>query len=68
MTSRENEECLTMSVEDAAKVLGISRQLAYEMVHQGKIPVLRFGRRLVIPRAGLLHLLGELESGSSCNS
>jgi excisionase family DNA binding protein len=42
-------ERLTMSVEDAADVLGISRSLAYELVRRGELPSLRLGRRLVVP-------------------
>lgn len=46
-----------MSVEEAAKILGISRGLAYEMVRQGKIPALHFGRIIRIPRYALEQLL-----------
>jgi excisionase family DNA binding protein len=42
-------ERLTMSVDDAAEVLGISRSLAYELVRKGELPSLRLGRRLVVP-------------------
>lgn len=47
----------TISVEAAAQMLGIGRSLAYELARQGRIPALRLGRRLVIPRAALLNLL-----------
>ena len=56
MQSRGNE-CLTISVEEAGYLLGISRGLAYEMVRKGKIPALRFGRRLLVPKMALAHLL-----------
>ena len=39
----------TLSVEDAAKVLGISRWSAYELCRRGELPSLRLGRRIVIP-------------------
>ena len=42
-------ERLTISVEDAAAMLGISRALAYVLVRRGDIPSLRLGRRVVIP-------------------
>ena len=48
---------LALSVEEAAELLGISRSLAYELAARGEIPVLRLGRRIVIPRAGLERLL-----------
>jgi excisionase family DNA binding protein len=37
--------------------LGISRAFAYELVARGEIPVIRLGRRIVIPKAQLLVLL-----------
>jgi excisionase family DNA binding protein len=49
---------LTLTVEQAAKVLGISRSTAYELVHTGDIPSLRLGRRIVIPTARLADKLG----------
>ena len=49
---------LTLTVEQAAKVLGISRSTAYELVHTGDIPSLRLGRRIVVPVAMLAESLG----------
>lgn len=43
-------ERLTLSVEEAANVLGISRAFAYELVARNELPVLRLGRRIVLPR------------------
>ena len=53
----QKSECLTVSVETAAKWLGISRGLAYSMVHQKKIPALRFNRCIRIPKFALEKLL-----------
>ena len=44
---------LTMKVEEAATLLGISRALAYELVARGELPSLRLGRRIVVPRRAL---------------
>jgi excisionase family DNA binding protein len=52
---------LALSVEEAAELLGISRSLAYELAARGQLPVLRLGRRLVIPRAALERLLDGTE-------
>jgi len=52
-------ECLTISVDEAARVLGIGRSLCYDMVREGKIPSLRFGNRIVIPRHALERLLSD---------
>ena len=48
---------LTLSVEEARKLLGISRGLFYEGVHTGQIPSIRIGRRILIPRLRLVQML-----------
>ena len=50
---------LTLDVSDAAKVLGISRGLAYQMVREGKLPAIRFGKRLVVPKWAIERLMQE---------
>lgn len=52
-------ERLTMTVGECAKILGIGRQLAYDKVKTGEIPVIRIGRRLLVPRSALLKLLAD---------
>ena len=52
-------EKLVVTVDQAAKALGISRGLAYEMARQGRIPVIRLGRRLLVPRSALERMLAE---------
>jgi len=39
----------TLTVAEAARPLGISRALAYDLVRRGEIASLRLGRRIVIP-------------------
>jgi excisionase family DNA binding protein len=46
------------SVERAGQILGISRSSAYGAVIAGEIPSVRLGRRIVIPTAPLLRMLG----------
>ncbi len=48
---------LVFTVQEAAYLLNISRALAYELVARGKIPSIRFGRRIAIPRRQLESLL-----------
>jgi hypothetical protein len=52
----------TLTVPEAARLLGIGRNLAYEIAaRDGEIagvPVIRVGRRLLIPLARLLEVLG----------
>ena len=47
-----------LTVDEAAELLGISRALAYTIVHRGEVPSVRLGRRIVVPRHGLLLMLG----------
>jgi excisionase family DNA binding protein len=49
----------TLTVEEAAARLGISRTLAYELARAGRlpVPVLRLGRRVVVSRMALDRVL-----------
>ena len=49
----------TISVREAAQVLGVGRDAAYDAAARGEIPVLRLGRALRVPVPRLLELLGE---------
>jgi excisionase family DNA binding protein len=42
---------LLLSVREAAKVLGIGRDATYQLVREHRLPAVRIGRRLLIPRA-----------------
>jgi excisionase family DNA binding protein len=48
---------LTLTVEEVAATLGISRAFAYEAVRRGEIPSIRIGRRVLVPRAALERLI-----------
>jgi excisionase family DNA binding protein len=48
---------LTLTVEEAAESLGISRTFAYEAVKRGEIPAIRIGRRILVPKVALDRLL-----------
>ena len=51
------QQRLTMTVEEAATALGISRATAYDAVSRGEIPAIRIGRRILIPKVALEKLL-----------
>jgi excisionase family DNA binding protein len=51
------EDRLTLTVEEAARLLGIGRSAAYAAAARGELPTVRLGRRLVVPRAALDRLL-----------
>jgi excisionase family DNA binding protein len=42
-----------LTVEEAALVLRIGRNMCYELVRQGQIPHVRLGRLIRVPRSGL---------------
>ena len=47
-------ESRTLTVEEAAKELGIGRSLAYSLAQAGELPgVIRLGRRILVSRAQL---------------
>jgi excisionase family DNA binding protein len=48
-----------LRVEEAAALLRISRSSAYEAAARGELPIVKFGRRLRVPRAALARLAGE---------
>ena len=48
----------TISVEQAAHVLGLGRTAAYEAARRGEFPTRRLGRRVVVPVPALLEWLG----------
>jgi excisionase family DNA binding protein len=51
------EERLTYTVTEAARLLGISRNSAYEAARRGEIPTIRLGRRILVPVSRLDDLL-----------
>lgn len=47
-------ERLTFTVPDLQQVLGIGRRQAYDLVNRADFPVIRLGRRILIPRDALI--------------
>ena len=55
----------TLTVEEAASLLGIGRTLAFQMARDGRLPVIRFGRRILVPRVALERMLtGDTQTTS----
>jgi excisionase family DNA binding protein len=48
---------LTVTVEQAAMMLGISRTSAYACVARNEIPTVRLGRRVLVPTSRLMAML-----------
>jgi excisionase family DNA binding protein len=55
--AEEDEKSLVLTVLEAARLLRLSRGLAYEAVRLRQIPSIRIGRRILVPRAALMRLL-----------
>ena len=56
----DKEQALTISVERAGELLGLSRNSAYAAARNGELPVVRVGKRLLVPKLRLeLMLSGE---------
>ena len=51
------EKRLCITVPEAAAMLGLSRNFAYELVKRKELPVIQFGKRLLIPRIALEKML-----------
>lgn len=50
----KTDESLLLTVPEAARLLRISRNTAYELIRQGEIPAVRLGERIIrIPRFAL---------------
>ena len=47
----------TYTVEEAGRLLGLSRNTAYARATDGTLKTIRFGRRLLVPKAALDRLL-----------
>ena len=47
----------TMTIIEAAQVLGVSRNKAYEAARRGEIPTIKIGKRILVPAAALERML-----------
>ena len=47
----------TLTVPEAAEILGIGRSSAYEAARRGEIPTIRIGKLLLVPTAQLDRML-----------
>jgi excisionase family DNA binding protein len=46
-----------LTIPEAARVLRVSRGVAYEAARTGEIPTVRIGRRILVPTSRLLALI-----------
>ena len=50
-------ERLTFTVDEVARLLGVSRSGAYDSITRGEIPSFNIGRRVLVPRDAFLAML-----------
>jgi excisionase family DNA binding protein len=55
-----NNEKLTLTVNQTARLLGLSRNSAYHGVLTGEIPHIRVGKRILVPCHALERMLNDV--------
>ena len=60
----QTDKTLVMTVPQAGRLLGLSRNAAYEAARNGDIPVIRIGRLLKVPRLAFEKML-DVEMGGT---
>jgi excisionase family DNA binding protein len=59
MSKRKDSQRLVYDVPEAGRLLGLSRNAAYEAAARGEIPTIRIGRLLKVPKVALDRLLQQ---------
>ena len=57
MRSTGMPKAVTITIQEAGALLGLSRNAAYDAAKRGEIPTLRFGHRLVVPKVAFERML-----------
>jgi excisionase family DNA binding protein len=50
----------TLTIDEVGEILGLSRPSAYAAANRGDLPVIRVGRRFIVPRHALERMLDEV--------
>ena len=58
--SRDRDPALLLSVEDAARLLGVGRTTLFALIADGRIQTVRLGRRRLVVRSGLERFVEEI--------
>ena len=65
MANTTRNDRLVLTVVEAAQVLGLGRNSAYEAIRRREIPSIRVGGRILVPRAALETLLARAGQGAA---
>lgn len=63
-----NQERLSYNPDELVGLTGLGRSTVYALLRAGKIPSLRLGRRILVPRQGLEEFLRSYKAGTGRNS
>ena len=55
----ESSERVVYTIPEVAKMLGISRNQGYELARIGRIPTIRLGKRLLVPKVAFERMMEE---------
>jgi excisionase family DNA binding protein len=61
MDTTNDRKPLAVSVPEAGRLLGVGRITAYRAAKAGRLPTVRFGRRLVVPVRALEKMLEQAD-------
>ena len=59
--NKKSEDKLCYTVPEVAQMLGFSRNFGYELARTGQIPVIRFGKRMLVPKLAFEKMLEKQE-------
>jgi excisionase family DNA binding protein len=57
----KREDRAVLTIEEAGILLNVSRPTAYNLAKNGSIPVLKLGRKLMVPKSALERMLAEVK-------
>lgn len=52
-------EQMTYSIDEAARIIGVSKSFMYKLARNNEVPVLKLGKRLVIPKSRFIEFINK---------
>ncbi|WIG51010.1 MAG: hypothetical protein OJF48_001927 [Afipia sp.] len=63
MTTSASDDCLVYDVPKAGRLLGLTKNAAYEAAKRGDLPTIRIGRLIKVPKAALHAMIENASKG-----